>query len=1017
MRSLVILGAVLAVSGCRCGGTTGTDGGVDSGLAYDEFDAWREMREVVRQSPDAVPARANALVAAKDLVGLFALVRDDIALLPTTPTGFADAKTRIRWGARAALRGQAGTPRERAELLKDLYVRAGFTAEVVTGTTVPGSTVTALLARGPTRTIHYAPTAEQSARWDAALKPDPRLTAKLPTPLDADGGVRASIVSAVKPLLPAPPAPTSFDATLAELPLVRVVVDGGSTYANPNLDGAMFGQSLTVATPEVADAPVEERQLRVVLSGARSSSPRETFVLAEHTWNASDVAGRTITAAFTTPLSHLNASRTRVGDATAFVPMLLVRGDGLDLDATQKLSVVGTPVLRDGARVTRGATGEILLDGEPLAPGPTAPAMLMQVQTLSTSISAAAFPDVELLLSARGPGNLQLPNLASDAFVVQEDGVNMVASLRRTRAGAPKVVLLFDRSTSIPAEFQSGAATVGHAVADAIFTQFPGSQVQVAAIDINGPTVAGPMVSTLADVDTQLAALSGTGSEVWTALDAFAESKASCIVAITDAVVDDTLNPEIAARLVSGPPVILAGVGTVDAATAAKIADLTHGKFLTGVTASNLPGGVTAFLAERQAYDYRIVYRSPSMGTATRVVAVSIRAPGSATTTTMYAPPSSPVAASALSALYLTVETGGHAVTRTLAGSAKATAADVEQVAGALFGRAVLAVEAGAPSFSTLLDEHLTERLQLEAGIDALRGTDEGAVTEAAKQRVVRAPPDLRFFSAAMPEESAPGDVTFVDGLTVTLHLTRPELGKKIIRRIDMLPLAPRETVSFSGAQTFATTTERSAALAAFETVRFGTNTYNLLRGKTLGLFNSNSVESLGAAWVGVAYPAYADYHVLAPTSGSPVAFWAVHKRTGELIGAAPTGGVGEGESTEALVNRLLTILDAAGRAGEAFGYAGVKEWADLEATKVTLLGGVIELFEGEGANPRGDLANNLCSFGVDALGGQIPGWDAANQLPNDLASLYRLGGQAFGREMPEVPTPSGAACSALLGQ
>ncbi|MBX7102081.1 MAG: hypothetical protein K1X89_30480, partial [Myxococcaceae bacterium] len=864
------------------------------------------------------------------------------------------------------------------------------------------------------RALDYPATAEQTARWAKVLPADATLKGPAPSALDPDGGVRAAIAAAITPLLPAPPAPLAFDPKPTEVPLVKVVVDGGTFFANPNLDGAAFGQTLTQGAPEPAPEATGERTITVTVSGARSSQPKTAFTLAQHTWKASEVAGRTITAAFATPMSRTDAARTKVSAANAFIPMLVVRGDGLDLAQSQALSAVGTPVLRDGALVTAGPNGHVVIDGEPVSLGPTADAVLSSVQTLTADVSAAAFPDVELLVSAKSGAGAAVSDLGADAFVIKEGGVTMPALLKRTRAGAPRVVLLFDRSSSIPSEFLTGAASVGHSVADAVFTQFPGAQVQVAGIDINGPTVAGAMVSTLTDVDTQLAALSGAGSEVWTSLDFFATTKATLVVVITDATVDDTLSPEAAARLVAGPPVLVAGVGTVDATTAARMASLTHGQVLSNVSASGLAASVTGFLSGRVPFDYRIVYRAPVAGFTQRQVTVSLRAPGVATLSTSYTPPSTPVEASALSALYLTVETDGHEVTRTLAGSALGSAADREAVAGALFGRAVLAVEAGPPSLSTLLDEHLTERLQLEPLIDALRGTDQAAVIEAQKRTLFRVPPALRFFSAALPGEASTDDVTFADGLTATLSVTRPQLGVKVVKRFDLLPLVPRRTVSFSGAQTYVTTVQRTAAMAAFESARFATNTAKALAGKTLARFDASSVEALGPNWVGAAYPTYSDYHVLAPSDGSVVAFWAVHQQTGEVIGVLPGGGLGEDESTEALVDRLLSILDAAGRAGEAAGYNGVKEWADLEATKVQLLGGVIMLFEGEGSDPRGDLVHNTCNFFTDQLGGQIPGWNELGGLAGDLQSLYDLLGRLFGREMPDVPTPGGQTCSAL---
>ncbi|MEW6434330.1 MAG: hypothetical protein AB1730_22755 [Myxococcota bacterium] len=1025
--SLLVLCAVV-VCGCRCGGDSppdggtdagadgGVDAGADAGVAYDEFDAWRELRDVVRASPDAVPGRAATLVAAKDARGLFALVRDDVALLPTTPRGFENAGTAIRWGARATLRGQAGTPRERAELLKDLYVAAGFPAEVVVGAPAAGSTVTALLAHGPQRAVRFMATDDRFAKWEATLPVDSSLPQPFGTPLDADGGVRAAILAQVTPLLPAPPAPDAFDATLPEVPLVRVVIDGGVTYANPNVDGAAFGEARTVDTPTPA-APVDgERQLRVTLSAARSANPTDVFTLVERTWPASEVAGRTVTVSFTTALSRAAAARVRVGEADAFIPLLVVRGDGLDDARMQALSAVGTPVTREGAKV-EVAGGGLVIDGQPVAAGPTPDGDLTSVTTVEVSASAMAFPDVELLVRAKRRDGSRVSGLAADAFLVSEDGARMVAGLRSTNASAPRVVLLFDRSTSIPPEFLGGAATVGHAVADAIFTQFPGALVQVAAIDLNGPTLAGGFVDTLTAVDAQLATLSGTGSELWTALDTFADTGATAVVAITDAVTDDAETANIASRLVAGPPVLVAGVGTVDATTGQRIATLTRGRFLPAVTAASLPGDVTAFLAERTGFDYRIVYRAPAGGAATRQVSVAIRAPGTATGSGSYVPPATPVLPPALSALYLTIETDGHAVTRRLAGGPGATQADREEVAGALFGRFVLGVEGGAPSFSTLLDEVLAERLALEPLTDALRANDAAAIAAAAKRSLWRTPTDVRWVAAALPGEEAPGDVTFADGLTVTLQSNIPVLGQKVLRRLDLLPLVPRETVDFTGASAARRTTERTAMLAAFESERFARSTRPALMGETLGLYDPLTVDGmLGAGWNGVAYPAYSDYDVLAPADGTPVAFWAVHKRTGELIGVLPNGGEGESESTQALVDRLTFILDVAARAGEAYGYEGVAHWAQLESTKVSLLGSVIMLFEGEGPDPAGDAENQLCSFGIDTAGGPIPGWSGLGTVPGDVGLIYRAWHLITNREVPDVPSPSGLACSAILG-
>lgn len=1024
-RTLLAVAMFSCTAACTCGPQPGPDGGTpeDSGVvvdagtdagSYDEFDAWRELQQTLRQSPDAVPARARALVAAHNAQGLFELVRDDVEMLPPSLVDSYGAGGVVRWGARATLRGQAGTPRERADLLAQLLTEAGYPADVVVGAPPTGVTLRPLLGRNAQRRVEWAADDAAYTRWNTALPRKPAPWGDGFALLDADGGVRARVLNAITPLLPASPTPAGFDLALAEVPLVRFTDDAGTRYANPNLDGVAFGESGTMGTPVDPPAPSGEHTLRVVISAARSDNPRAPFPLLEKTWNASDVAGRTVTASFVTPLTRAEARRTLVKDAPAFIPTLRVRGDGLDETQSEALSAIGTPMLRDGTRVFSADGGGLVIDGEVLPPSPTAAAALSSVASLAVEASAVAWPDVELKVSARTAADMKVPDLASDAFVVREGGERVVATLRRTRTSVPRVVLLFDRSSSIPPEFLTGAPTVGHDIAQAVFTQFPGAEVQVAAIDINRPNVAGPFVNDLASVDAQLATLSGTGSEVWTALDAFTDVGASCVVVITDADASDTLSEEMSRRLVRGPPAVVAAVGAVNTVVAQRIVALTRGQLMEGLTASSIATAVTGYLAAQQPWDYRIVYRAPATGPTTRQLSVSLRAPGTATVAASYDVPSVPVTPAALSALYLTVETNGRSVTRLLAGSAAATTTDVDAVEGALFGRFVLGVEAGAPSLSTMFDDILTERLENERAFEARRAGDAAALAIAREQSWWRVPLKLRYGSLPLPANASGDDVTFVDGLTVTLHATLPVLDTKVVRRFDLLPLSPRRTLVFSGsADPFALTLQRTAALAAWEAT-FAYNTLPALEGKTLALFDATSIETLGPQWLGAAYPTYADYHLLAPADGSVVAFWAVHRETGELIGVRPEGGVGSDESTEALVNRLQLILDAAGRAGEASGYNGIKVWADLESTKVELLGGVIMLFEGEGTTD--DILGSLCEAAADAAGENVPGWEAAGMVPDDLESIYRTGEVLTGHDMPDVPGPSSVLCDALLG-
>lgn len=992
------------------------DGGVDAAPGYDEYDVWREMQTVLRASPDHVVGHARALVAAGDAAALFELVRDEVAMLPTGTTAMEDPANRIRWGTRATLRGAAGTPRERAELLRALMTEAGIAAEVVVGAPAAGTSATGLLARSPIRAVAFATTAAQLARWDQALTAPP-----LPEgiePLDLDQTLRAAIRDAVTPLVTAPAPEPAFDSTLGQVPLVRLTSGGQTLYANPNLDGIPFGSSGTVDAPVPADPVNGERSLRVLVEASRSDRPAERFPLIEHTFAAGDVAGRSITLAFTVPEDRASASRKKVGQAQTFIPLLRVAGDGLAAEDAWALSAVGAPVTLGGDVITFGAGDRLIIDGEETVPPPTAPGVLAQVATLDVRVRTVAYPHIELAVAARRTDGTSVAGLAADVLQVRDEGQAVAAYVRRNQTPPPRVLLLFDRSSSIPPEFVSGAPTVGHAIADAVFAAFPGALVQVAGIDFNAPSYAGPMVATLAEVDAQLAGLSGGASELWGNLaHAATSASATAVVLVSDGVADDLPTDDVLGHLYGGAPVLAAGVGMTDPMTLARVAEVSDGAVLPGVTAANLAASVVAFLNERVAYDYRIVYDAPPAATPDHAVIVDL-----ATTTVSggasYVAPLVPVAPDGLSALYLTIETDGRVVTRPLAGSARGSLADRAAVNGALFGKYVLGVEANPPSLSVLLDEHVEERLAYEAVVDAYRAGDDATLALEVERAYRRTPPDLRFFAAGLPGETDPGDVTFVDGLTVTLHATRPVLDEKIVHRIDMLPLVPRRTIRFAGGDTFATTLDRTALLAAAETARFPTSTRALLTGETLGVFDPLTIDLvLGPAWAD-AVGNFHDYQIVAPVDGSPVAFWAVHAQTGELIGGGPDGaGIGEDESTAALVERLLAILDAAGRAGELAGYNGIAVWAELEAIKVRALGNAIAVLTGEPSqDPTEQLAGEICNAGLAAIAGEIPGIGDVNDISSDLESLQSVLDLISGQEGPQLPDPVAAACNSLLG-
>ena len=106
----------------------------------------------------------------------------------------------------------------------------------------------------------------------------------------------------------------------------------------------------------------------------------------------------------------------------------------------------------------------------------------------------------------------------------------------------------------------------------------------------------------------------------------------------------------------------------------------------------------------------------------------------------------------ALSGLYLTISVGGRSHTTTLAGhrlphavpgGPGITQAELDDVRGALFGRALIAVEGAAPGPSQVLDAWYADKLSLRRLFDAVQARDDDGVIAAWEQGLSRTPSAL----------------------------------------------------------------------------------------------------------------------------------------------------------------------------------------------------------------------------------------------------------------------------------
>jgi len=305
-------------------GAAGSEAGAGSlGL----FEAFERAQDLVRRSPDHLSAMADAVVETKDAQKIFEFVRDQILTYPPSIDGFGNCVSAQRWGVRGTLRGGAGTPREKAELLVSLYAKAGFEAAVVRGTADPtkldGKQV---LLRALDRTLAPPATPDEAAEIRRALGNAPPTAREM---IDPKGKQAKALADSLLALLDPAAAVAAFDFTLTDFPLVRVDVGGTVKFANVIDPDAAFGEPGTTKDPLAAAAADDAPSVLVRLEGARADKPFERFTLVQNTYAAEDVVGRRINLNFAPPIATRALVGTLPRNINTFVPVLSVAGAAL----------------------------------------------------------------------------------------------------------------------------------------------------------------------------------------------------------------------------------------------------------------------------------------------------------------------------------------------------------------------------------------------------------------------------------------------------------------------------------------------------------------------------------------------------------------------------------------------------------------------------------------------------------------------------------------------------------------
>jgi hypothetical protein len=892
----------------------------------------------VRLSPDHLEFEAERIVQTRNAQKLFEFVRDQIGVLPPALYN-SDVSGAMRWGTAATLRGGAGTPRERAELLADLYKRAGFQASVVVATEEGLDPLT--FYRVPKRMFSPGITAQEVVEWRrAAGLPD---QAAPLSEFDASGASGA-LADALTAMLPADLAARDLvPANLSSLVAVKVIVDGTPRLAHLVPGGNLATDGVDRTFPASPAGPLIG--IKVSLSMATTQQPSKQIPLVSASFTADQIVGRPAWLRFVSPGGIDELLDTTAGDVSLLVPTIQLLGPRDDPSSEADLTVGPAITLR--GEVVEEANGTVRVNGIELDPAPeNVAALAANVASVQVQV-AGSFPWPELRVAALDATGSSVTGLPVTAFSVTDESAVVRPMMLSNHQDPPRIVVVYDASSSPPPEFTSveGRRAFGRALAGGILAAFPDAQFQALGTTLEDASVDGFSPATAEGFGEVVATMRGGVSAVLTAIRNANHARPSAIVVLSDFHSDESLGPgfgQLRSLIASGAPILAITTGGAtfsDLPLAEDVATLSGGATFDALTAGDVAGAVDAavgLLGVARRQHYRLTYQAPAAGPTLRHVSVSVGSaqPGQGSylvpdAATAPAPPS-------VAGLYLTIEVSGEtAVTRTLAGvpdqprpsdDIAVSAADTDAARRALFDTVAVSVEGRAPSLAVWLDDSYTARLSTRVFYEAAAAGDSLGMRRALDKGIAPYAPDLIALHAPLPDQGDAEALVYERTVRVAISSWRPGWKPGGQRRGDIVPLTRFHSLDADRRRAFRHVLRASARLAVGEAAMFDRSTVSELKDIGLTFLSGGGVgPDSFAAMSGELKQAWLNrlvrnnfWHVFLPTSGSPAAFWSLDPETGSLLGVLEdgTGGGAAGGGVpcdEFYSDALLSSLGALG--------------------------------------------------------------------------------------------------------
>ncbi|WP_339918251.1 hypothetical protein [Yeosuana marina] len=867
------------------------------------YKIWEEMLMALQTCPDYLEGRMKSLVASKDAEAMFNFVRDEIYLMPANNNAIGYVGTQFKWGIKGALRYGLATPREKAELLHQMFTEAGITSDVVfERTNIQPDEAKTFFLRPIQRKFNLEVSKKQWNQWKRELQIEDEIDYKIPV-IDPDLKKTNALAEQLWELIPNKETLNRYGFDFRwdnyRTPTVEFQIDGVTKYAHLFDVSIPFGALKNNGSISKAEAfQLNDEKVEINISYREAIQPNKEIKLVSGAWKSRDLIGNQIHFACLNGLDLEQSAVTPISNLRIFTPTLAFQDFDANLETMEKQSFIADPITLEGEKLILATNNEN--PHAPIVLNPTNSELLKTVNKLVIKAIPINEPLVKLQVTPTDSEGKIVEGLQVSDFKFT-DNKQSISALMESNRRTPKILILYDVSGSMPTEYSKENMDMFVAsLKENIQSNFPAAIVDKWA----------------------------TPSELFSWLLRASKTSYDLILFATDGDNNDVYNEKDLPAYQNGPPTLILNVYNSDSAhykkTFDKMAAITNGMVLNAKDQNIVIEKVIEYLNAMDIPPYTFTYYANDE-TQHELVLTMDKERLHASAIFEFNTLNKEDLNQGVIGMYLDLKVGNTHTKRVLAGwdpvtqiNQKPTKAHFLDVKSLILGGTTFYFEGEGSTLATSLVDLLKFKLSTRGWGEALLENDITKAKTEFEKGGFQYHSNIAPLMAPIEDGVTNSTFTFASGIRIGVCKQQIHIEDKTnSQSFDFLPTSNYVSFTNNDENAFKTNLKKTAQLAIREAYLFNNSTLSNLNDKVLiertkaitdNWFSNLDRNNLDHYyWYERIYRGDGNYKLF-DSAGASKAFWQINAQ-GELYGVLKDG-TGGGENIEQQLKKLYLVMD-----------------------------------------------------------------------------------------------------------